>query len=137
MDHHTVAGWIINKYAEPSKRTLEFSLKDFSGLEVIKISYLSTYSNAGVADVYLCGSLVGTIDALSPSHRKVSIEEKFIHFITADEVHACNNKHESRTISLVYRDFDQNQAEERKEGKVKITGVTICKVEQPRKKAFE
>lgn len=134
IDHHA-PGWIINKYAEEEYRALAFPFATDALLplnmllEVVKISYLETYSDAGVVDVVLCGRSLGSIDALAADFRArhVSVPQFFWVLLTSDQVSVCASiEAGDRRLELVYRAATSRLVDERADEKVKILTVSVC-----------
>jgi len=139
---------MINKYSDPSKRSITFSFSHTEDKDryapdlnsyILKVEYLKSYENIGQVKVFLCGLEIDTIDGLDIFHsggfhtdhavRKVSIPEMKTYTLSYERGRgACpSNDIDSldRTVEFKYFFNDDNDTR-RKTAKFKILSIDVC-----------
>lgn len=111
---------------------------------VLRVEYLRTYKNAGIADVFLCGELVTVIDALWTEYfeKRISLPEELIiiHAMNAsnDGYHYCGRGKDVPVVEFRHRkvaregieSFEFKEMEARGQQKVRIIGVKLCLLDE-------
>ena len=141
---------MINKYSDPSQRSIKFSFSHSEDKDryvpdlnsyMLKIEYLKSYENIGKVKVLLCGLEIGTIDGLDIFHvggfhtdhavRKVSVPEIKTYTLSYERGRgACPSPDIDsleRTLEFKYVSIDDdNNDRRRKTAKFKILSADIC-----------
>lgn len=131
-DHHNVPGFIINNFAK--KRILSFPLNysvvtDLEG-EVVFVTHLKTYRNAGRFQLAICGKPLDTIvDTYHSFH--VSVPSIYVERLVSNLYDACPNIPPSqRSIDIIYTPHfgtdGVDHGDPRGHEKVKILAMHLC-----------
>ena len=150
---YIAVGFMINKYSDPSQRTIKFSFSHSEDKDryvpdlnsyMLKVEYLKSYENIGKVKVFLCGHEIDTIDGLDIFHaggfhtdhavRKVSVPEMKTYTMSYERGRgACPSPDidsSDRTLEFKYDFIDDNNSDRnysrRKTAKFKILSVDIC-----------
>lgn len=134
IDKHNVPGFIINNHAQESTLTFPMGHDPSESIltYVLKVTYLSTYVNAGKFQVVICGrSLDFDIDTLNIHHKGRKISVPAVKSIDGSYFSACVDLPElSRNVSIVYRPYfgmdGLDHGYPRHHEKVKVLSLEVC-----------
>ena len=124
-------GWISTGFSQITNQTHEnlihFTLNMTNYIKernklVLKLSFLRTYKNAGIIDVFMCEKLIGTIDSLWDNDNHFSVSQ--IAYLAI-----CNygcHKIENELIITIKRRYVNNQLIKRENQKFKILSISAC-----------
>ena len=134
VDKHNVPGFIINNHAKMSMLTFPMGHDPSENILTygLKITYLSTYTNAGKFRVIVCGRLLDfDIDTLSIHHKAKKMSVPAVRSIAGDSFSACSDiPFSARNVSIVYSPYfgmdGVDHGYPRGHEKVKILSVEVC-----------